>query len=518
MGTDDDDDQTFLSQESAAVVSQVYTERVDVGRMSGIGLAEFTRLHGNPDESPENSQNDNISIPAVVGAAAAETLVHGGADNATVAPPPQKKRKRMAFANKKLLAGRELFLMPQYLNQYSNNDAMLQGKVMKCATKKDPNSKFVIDWKKPFPAGVNPLWLRKEHDNTNEHREKLQDAILQFEAKNPTGTGTGTGKASATTKTPRTSKPITQPPSAIAAASVRTSSSTVSSLTRSTMSTGDRSGTRSVTFSAGTRRGTRSNTDYESDSNDEYDDLEENEEDPVEDPVECYDNNQEETEDDTDGNPESTVFQSLNQLEFKFREVQPGTAVTLEQPCKYNGPVVLKEGVAESFRNPFECLAQNGLDRSFVARLARNSNEYARKFILPKDRNRRLHGHDWRNITVSEMYVFLGITLRISLSPMDSGGYEAYFRKSIKVVMDVIIYGTKGFAHKYMKMWRYKQIRAALHPDDRKAASMAGTDKAFMLRHALNTLNTAASNVMHMSGELTRPTPKLTTLCSRHPS
>ena len=197
------------------------------------------------------------------------------------------------------------------------------------------------------------------------------------------------------------------------------------------------------------------------------------------------------------------MFQSLNQLEFKFREVQPGTAVTLEQPCKYNGPVGLKEGVAESFGNPFECLAQNGLDRSFVARLARNSNECARKFILPKDRNRRLHGHDWRNITVSEMYVFLGITLRISLSPMDSGGYAAYFRKSNKVVMDVIIYGTKGFAHKYMKMWRYKQIRAALHPDDRKAASMDGTDKAFMLRHALNTLNTAASNVMHMSGELT---------------
>jgi len=54
-----------------------------------------------------------------------------------------------------------------------------------------------------------------------------------------------------------------------------------------------------------------------------------------------------------------------------------------------------------------------------------------------------------------------------------------------------------------MKMWRYKQIRAALHPDDRKAAFMDGLDKAFILQHALNTLNMAAANVMHMSKDLT---------------
>jgi len=92
-----------------------------------------------------------------------------------------------------------------------------------------------------------------------------------------------------------------------------------------------------------------------------------------------------------------------------------------------------------------------------------------------------LHSHDWKNITVSEMYVFLGITLRISLSPMDSGGYTAYFRKNNKYVCGELIYGTKGFAHKCMKQWRYKQIRDALHPDDRKAALMDGSDKAFIL-------------------------------------
>jgi len=193
-------------------------------------------------------------------------------------------------------------------------------------------------------------------------------------------------------------------------------------------------------------------------------------------------------------------------MQFNFKEAAPGNAsdsVLSEGPCEYNGPTGLKIGIAEQFTDPLECLAVNGLDRRFIARLARNSNEHARKFTLPKDRNRRLHSHEWKNITVAEMHAFLGITLRISLSPMDSGGYSAYFRKENKHVCGELIYGTKGFAHKYMKLWRYKQIRAALHPDDRKAASMDGSDKAFMLRHALNTLSTAAGNVMHMSKDLT---------------
>ena len=46
-------------------------------------------------------------------------------------------------------------------------------------------------------------------------------------------------------------------------------------------------------------------------------------------------------------------------------------------------------------------------------------------------------------------------------------------------------------------------MRAALHPDDRKAASMDGSDKAFVLRHALNALNAASVNAMHMGHNLT---------------
>ena len=86
---------------------------------------------------------------------------------------------------------------------------------------------------------------------------------------------------------------------------------------------------------------------------------------------------------------------------------------------------------------------------------------------------------------------------------MDSGGYAVYFRMTNKVVFGETIFGTKGFAHKYMKLWRYKQIRAAFHPDDRKASSMDGADKAFMLRNALNALNAVAANTMHVHANLT---------------
>jgi Transposase IS4 len=147
----------------------------------------------------------------------------------------------------------------------------------------------------------------------------------------------------------------------------------------------------------------------------------------------------------------------------------------------YNGPDGLKPGVAESFSNPFEALQVcGGLDYEFAARLAHNSNEYARKFLLPKDRNNRLHGKKFHNITTEEMFHFLGITLRISLSPVDWGGYEAYFSNTNKQVFGLEITGTLGFAQAFMMLWRYKQIRSAFHPEDR-AARDDGGDKCFQL-------------------------------------
>jgi len=231
MASSVDDTPTLVSQESTAVVSQVHTEPIDVSRMSGASLAAFIRLHGNPDDERENGENDPISIAAAV-ATGGEAGVEAEAGNAEAAEavainkeaPPAKKRRRMAFGSKKLLANRHLFLLPQHQNQHGDDSARIQGKIMKCATKKDRNSKFVIDWKKPFPAGVNSLWLRKAHDNTDEHRDKLQEAILECEALNPTITK-GEKRSTSSNKTPKAATRIHHP-SVIAAALVRTGSNT----------------------------------------------------------------------------------------------------------------------------------------------------------------------------------------------------------------------------------------------------------------------------------------------------
>jgi len=367
MASSVDDASTLVSQESAAVVSQVHTEPTDVSRMSGASLAEFVRLHGNPDdeaEDGENDPNDPISIAAV--ATGGEAGVEAAAGNAAAAEavaidkeaPPSKKRRRMAFGSKKLLANRHLFLLSEHQNQHGDDSARIQGKIVKCAAKKDPNSKFVVDWKKPFPVGVNSLWLRKEHDNADEHRDKLQEAILECEAQNPMTTR-GDKRSTSSNKTPRAA--ICHP-SVVAAASVRTGSSTVSSITHGALSTGPSQGNRSTITS--TRRNTRATSECESDSNDEHEELDETGG-VQDDPVDCCDNNnEEETEEDVDRNPESTVFQHLQALKFNFREVEPGSLVDIEGPCQCNGPVGLKPGVADSFTDPFECLSLNGLDRS----------------------------------------------------------------------------------------------------------------------------------------------------------
>jgi len=46
---------------------------------------------------------------------------------ATTAGPPTKKRKRMVFANKKLSGHRELFLSPEFLNRFTDENAKIAG-------------------------------------------------------------------------------------------------------------------------------------------------------------------------------------------------------------------------------------------------------------------------------------------------------------------------------------------------------------------------------------------------------
>jgi len=100
------------------------------------------------------------------------------------------------------------------------------------------------------------------------------------------------------------------------------------------------------------------------------------------------------------------------------------------------------------------------------------------------------------------MYRFLGIILRISLNPIDGGGYCAYFHTNNMTVkaengplqQHYEIVGTKGFMAsidpKYrMSLNRFKQIRGAFHPEDKFLGNQKG-DKCYMLRAQLNEINT----------------------------
>jgi hypothetical protein len=86
-----------------------------------------------------------------------------------------------------------------------------------------------------------------------------------------------------------------------------------------------------------------------------------------------------------------------------------------------------------------------GLNNAYVAKLAVNSNEYVQNVLLPRMgvKNNRLCGIKWKKISMKEMYRFLGIMLKISVSPiLDGEGYAAYFRQDNKVVCGVEIQDT----------------------------------------------------------------------------
>jgi len=101
------------------------------------------------------------------------------------------------------------------------------------------------------------------------------------------------------------------------------------------------------------------------------------------------------------------------------------------------------------------------------------------------------------------MYRFLGILLRISLNPVDGGGYTSYFSdRDFCIRLSSIphdersIPGTRGFVSMLepeyrMSLNRFKQIRGAFHPED-KALANGSSDKCYMLRNAMNELNAAS--------------------------
>jgi hypothetical protein len=181
--------------------------------------------------------------------------------------------------------------------------------------------------------------------------------------------------------------------------------------------------------------GTRSTTEVESVS---VDGKNLDEEDNMYNQFPDTDDDSDSDDNDDDENDEQDVTQKslLDELNDICWNFCVKTSVNKRSnPAPYNGPAGLKRRVATSFSNPLECVGFcGGLDYGFVARLTRNSNEFVRKYLSPSKQNVTLHGKAFKNITTEEKYHFLGITLRISLSPVDWGGYEAYFSETNKSV------------------------------------------------------------------------------------
>jgi Transposase IS4 len=413
----------------------------------------------------------------------------------TVPGEKQKQtRNRRKFAKQRLLANCKLFLNPSLATDFSDEEVHVTGQIDQVARPNNGNQ-FVIKWSRmsktaSFPVAVDRM--RTIIDKTVETECLIVEAIERFQNQ-VTGQGVATAAAALDTgvhrtnllrlsnvpplQTPRradaTPRVSTATAAQEAAASMRTSSTTISSHYHE-------------------RRGrlTRSTYDPADDSNSDCDDADLDEEDDgnwsLADSEEELD---EESEDEgNDATEHGSLTDLLGSLVWKYEDLPAeGGFVDEAAPCVYDGKVGNKR-VNHLYSDPFECLQLAGLSYEFVARLAANSNDYARKKLLFPN---------FQTITTEEMYRFLGIMLQISISPKDSGGYEAYFRKTNKVIYGTVIQDSVGFARKYMELVRFKQIRSCFHPED-KVASAGMTDKCYQLRHAINTFNSASSNLRYV--------------------
>jgi len=120
-----------------------------------------------------------------------------------------------------------------------------------------------------------------------------------------------------------------------------------------------------------------------------------------------------------------------------------------------------------------------------LSRLAANSNDYFYSHICATLGRNHYNGLEWSDITVAEMYRFLGIMLKISLSSVAAGGCVAYFTSKDKVLFadtgrqprTIQIANSQGWAQNVMSLKRFKQIRGTFHPED-KLVSL-GKDKCY---------------------------------------
>ena len=400
----------------------------------------------------------------------------------------------------------------------------IYGLIVECPRKANGNH-YKMDWqafKEDLPIGLDPVCLREYLPKSKEMKAWLLEGVEKFQEEERLGLAPKSKKGqnkNASKKRPAKAAPAlpSTPPPAVrfakrAALMTAADSTSVSSLSGRTFASGSTIPT-VTTGSVGsrTRPPTRRATlEDDSDSDEDVDNFQPLENAyytiETEDDFYCSPLDQD-SDSDLEEDPEESISKNatgnlaelVSNLMWKFEEVEKGA---IDKPHKmYEGLAGLRAGIAECFTDPSECLEEcGGLTYKFVARLAANSNDYFKFFIEPGlCKNKRFHNIKWVDITTAEMYHFLGIILKISLAEMDAGGYVAYFSPGNRLIhtgwcrgsyKTKELEGTKGFASDIMSLSRFKQIRAAFHPENKIAGN--GGDKCYQLRYALNCLNHAS--------------------------
>ncbi|CAB9498182.1 unknown protein [Seminavis robusta] len=422
----------------------------------------------------------------------------------------KKKRQTFSFSGRHFKCNSNLFLdethREAFLQRYPQNNLDIVGKVTQCPTAKN-GKRWCFRW---ITAGtlLDVRWTQNYKDNSTDFRSKLKGLIMAYEReKSQLSMDLESTPADSQSTIPTSAEPTVKTPAAKpkkgnvlptseeraqAYASLKTACSTGSSVN-------------AVSEARESRRITRGDDvdGYESDS-DDGEELDQHDDAFNATPMgEGYDSDEDIYEiQATDGTTiprEDTYGKLAQKLQWKFQSVVPGEVPFTDNKNMRKEKTKLKSGVRRRWNDPFQCFQALGCSRDFVTVLTRESNDYAKNHLLDKDRKKKLCGGKWKDINVKEMHVFLGILLKISLSPVDGGGYNAYFEKEpiginySNNAKPKEIKNSEGWAFQYMTLLRFKQIRAAFHPEDKEMAAGA-SDKCYQLRRAINSTNTASKS------------------------
>jgi Transposase IS4 len=446
--------------------------------------------------------------------------------------PKKTRKKKFVFSHRLFMVDKFWFLKVDHFGCLAPDDnTMLVGQVISCPNRMKGENRFGVAWQCDLPPRIKPEWLASEIKSTDEGKKALMDGCnLYDEVKKPAkmppiprpGKKASTMRMKATDNVLQTPPPRTVP-THVAAAMLRTLPS-VSTMTHSpeeqtapdlrpmepvNVETVDSDDEEDLVLCHSTRR-TPAASELEEDDWKDVDEISDGKDlDKLENAgikfPDMVDLPEEDSRDDeVDPNVPSDwkkhptkIREAIDEIKWSMEEVADGDLVHDDiQPREFNGPKSgLKPHISRQINDPkynhdpftvFQMVG--GLDDEFVATLANNSNEYFHQELRKdKPRNWKFHGHPWQDITKQDMYRFLGILLKISLAPIDGGGYQAYLQPHDKVVEGMTIPNTKGFAHEIMSLWRFKQIHGAFHPVHRVVGKSG--DKAYHSRHAINQFN-----------------------------